>query len=174
VRRTLAVLAVGVSILAAADCAHVDDVGLPRREAAEIRQLLHAASKVELFSLQATEDPASQDSPNIGQQFQGYPVLGSTDITANPRRAAVMDQLSDAIARSPLRISACFYPRHGIRATVGQEHVEMLICFECSTVYLYRSGRQERLNIDDRPQPLLNSILQNAGVRLGGQASSPE
>ena len=66
---------------------------------------------------------------------------------------------------------ACFFPRHGIRATLANEVVDLLICFECSTVYYLRAGESRRLNIDETPEKVLNRLLANASIRQGSEAS---
>jgi hypothetical protein len=65
-----------------------------------------------------------------------------------------------AIPKGDLMLAACFFPRHGIRATVGKQNVDFVICFECSMVYIYRGdAKPEVVNIEDGVEPLLNRIL---------------
>lgn len=133
----------------------------PRKVAGEISAILRTADKIEIFSLEAVEGVATSDQ-DAGNTFHGYPILGSVVVTAERDRAALVESVTTSIARSPLRMIACFFPRHGIRAALATEKVELLICFECATVYYFRAGESHRLNIDEKPAKLLNALLAKA------------
>ena len=66
----------------------------------------------------------------------------------------------------------CFDPRHGIRVTTGGKSVDLIICFECSWVYVYLDKDDEaaHLTIKRDQQPALNKILTDAKVPLPAQA----
>lgn len=152
------ICAIAASVVAVAGGREVS----PRASAAEIRQLLNSASRIELLSLEVRDAPRAA----VEGDFHGYPVLGALTVTSPDERRTLVDQVTKSIARSPSRTFGCFLPRHGVRATLKDETVELLICFECSTVYYIRAGKQQRLNIDEKPEKFLNGLLQNAGIRL--------
>lgn len=133
----------------------------PSKAAAEISSTLRAADKIELLSLEGLEGVAVTDHDK-GNTFHGYPILGSVAVSDEKDRAALTDSLTRSIARGPVRMIACFFPRHGIRAALANQNVELLICFECATVYYFRAGESYRLNIDETPAKLLNALLAKA------------
>jgi hypothetical protein len=164
---TIALLLIGPALIA-------QELQTPRKAAAKIAAQLNSAKKVELLSLHSGEPDGPISDDEAQTKFHGFAVLGTLDISGSPERSTVVKQISKAIARSPLRMVACFYPRHGIRAELENgELVDLLICFECATVYRFSEGREQRLNIKDQPEALLNSLLQKAGIRQGRSARDP-
>jgi len=49
--------------------------------------------------------------------------------------------------------------------------MDLLICFECITVYKFHAGKEVRLNIEEEPAELLNSLLRGASVTPEVKAS---
>ncbi|HZF10878.1 MAG TPA: hypothetical protein VFE33_18980 [Thermoanaerobaculia bacterium] len=166
---------VTLCLLASPGQIRADELRVPRKAASEIEKDLSSATKVELLSLYSGESdgPLSEEESKV--RFHGYPVLGALDITNRPERAAIVHELAKDIGRSPLKLMACFYPRHGIRARLpGGKTLGLVICFECSSVDRYKGGKILQLNIDDdKPQDLLNSILRKAGIRIGSSPRRP-
>lgn len=151
-----------------------DDLRLPRKAAAKIEKAMAGASKLELLSLHGGEPDGSlaEDVPWV--KFHGYAVLGTLDLSNAPERSAVIKDVAHAIASSPVYMAACFFPRHGLRATLETgEQIDLLICFECATVYRFSSGKKLRLSITDEPASLLNSLLEKAGIRREGSPRGP-
>lgn len=73
--------------------------------------------------------------------FHGYPVL-QTATTSEP---GSIDDLLKSVTRS-MRASAygakCFDPRHGLRLTRGDAHLDLVICYECEHVQLWEAGTE--------------------------------
>jgi hypothetical protein len=132
------------------------------------------ATRLELLSLHGGEPDGPVPEEHSKEKFHEFPILGTLDLTSVPERERVVREVSQSIRRSPLRMVACFFPRHGIRAELrNDEKLELLICFECSTVYRYHRGTALRLNIDEKPESLLNSLLKNAGIKQVVSARGP-
>jgi hypothetical protein len=134
------------------------ELAVPRRAAARLRSDFARAEKVELLRLQPTELPEAGPPPKSSVTFHDQPILRSV-VLSSEQAARAGKQVTDSIARNPVLMTACFYPRHGIRLTRGAQHVDLVICFECETVHVYRGGAMERLNIDEAPRAALDAFL---------------
>ena len=70
--------------------------------------------------------------------------------------------------------SDCFFPRHGIRASVDGEVHEWVICFQCSPVKWYVDGKSPlQTAISDEHQDFFNTTLLEAGVPLENKDYEP-
>jgi hypothetical protein len=98
--------------------------------------------------------------------FHGYKVLGRVKIPKGPQRDQLLHALQQAIANSPLYYVYCFDPRHAIRASVGAQTVDLLICFECERIEVY-SPDKSLVATNPTAQPALDAALKHAGIPLG-------
>ena len=98
--------------------------------------------------------------------FHGYRVLGRTKIPKGPQRDQLLGALHEAIANSPLYYVYCFDPRHAIRASLGAQAVDLLICFECERIEVY-SPDKSLVATNVTAQPALDAALKHTGIPLG-------
>jgi hypothetical protein len=151
-----------------------DDLRLPRKAAAEVEKAMLEAEKLELLSLHGGEPDGQLPEQAGSVKFHDYVVIGSLDLSTASERTTVVRDVAKAIASSPVYMAACFFPRHGLRATSKTgEQVDLLICFECATVYRFSSGKKLRLSITDEPESLLNKLFKKAGIPQGRSARGP-
>ena len=62
---------------------------------------------------------------------------------------------------------ACFSPRHGIRVTRHGRVTDVVICFECRQVRVYRDGHSVASFLTSAsPQPVFDDVLRQANVPL--------
>lgn len=97
--------------------------------------LLNDSSLV-LFSL----DPDRQNAIHGTKQFHDYLILGETVVGSDSSRQALAATLKRALAAWDGGYTACFNPRHGLRATHRGNTFEFVICFECGRLYVYPSA----------------------------------
>lgn len=126
---------------------------------------IRLADDIELLSLAPSEGIGATDGP-----FHGYEILGTMPIT--PNRSTLAAAIGAAVALSQPRMVACFNPRHGLRIKRAGELTDVVICFECSTLYVERGTSSERFNIEDPPEALLNSWLDSAGIPRAAPSST--
>src|SRR5262245_45403967 len=91
--------------------------------------ILKKAERSEHYSL----DPHAP-TLNPGKGFHGWKVLGKTLIKEKKVQEKIMSALARGIAEQRGAIADCFKPRHGIRAVLKKEKVDLVICFECFQV----------------------------------------
>jgi len=135
---------------------------LPR----EVRSALEEAEVFELYSL---EPLAALDAP--AAQFYGWKVLGKTVVTDTGTRDQFITALRKGSAATDEAMANCFNPRHGIRVTSGEVTTDLVICFECLWVEVFRAG--ERVGgFATRPysEAAFDEVLIAAGVPLAKKA----
>ena len=95
--------------------------------------------RVELIALHPYPHQIKEDEQM--DRMHGYGVLGravmSDDASANTLLAGI--EIGIIEASDGLTVD-CFNPRHGLRATVGQTLWELVICYECRSMQVYRDG----------------------------------
>ena len=130
----------------------------------EAKEILEAAESFELYSL----DPAGGKLPKDADGFQGWKVLGKTEIKDADTRKKVRAALDKGIAQG-IGAAGCFKPRHGIRATAKDKSVDLVICFECMTIMVMVGDKAQAVWTSAAPQKTLNKILRDAKVPLPKQ-----
>jgi hypothetical protein len=118
---------------------------------------------MEVLGIRTNSPPGTNNSP-ITEQFQGYRILGKARITAGDERAKLVAALAEGIEKGSA-LKNCFNPRHGIKATQGTNTIELLICFECGGVVVFRSGAPKKTFLTaSQPKETYNNILLRKGV----------
>ena len=130
------------------------------------KAILAKPDQIELYSLYP-ELPPAEEKPK--ETFHGWKVLGKTvvkDAESQKKILAVAETITAGTG------AKCFDPRHGIRVTSGGKSVDLIICFECSWVYVHldKDDQAACLTIKRDQQPALNKILTDAKVPLPAQA----
>jgi hypothetical protein len=74
--------------------------------------------------------------------------------------------LYDGIADKNATPARCFIPRHGIRATHDGKTVELVICFECSQLWVHQGDAKDWMTIGKEPQSVFDKLLTEAGIEL--------
>jgi hypothetical protein len=123
-----------------------------------------------LYSLDPSPlSPAQSASPG---SFHGYRILGSTPIMPWQAQDAFKDIAKGAgewnsdLAKTTL---PCFNPRHGLRVEKGGHRYDLVVCYECAQVRVYRDNEEAEIQYMDIPAGTaypkkLNDILGAAEV----------
>jgi hypothetical protein len=123
------------------------------------KNILEKAGQLVLLSI----DPRTEkEAPKDG--FHGYKVLGRTTLKNDAQKKVVAALPKGMEGR--IDPAKCFDPRHGISATHEGNSVELVICFECSQLYVHVTSEKgaKKLLIGKDPEPLLDKILKDAGI----------
>ena len=133
----------------------------PNRLPDAIATVLARADRFELFSLEPSDGPTHERG-----HFWGWRVLGSVVVTT-AERDELVPALERGIAANGGWVAGCCIPRHGIRASCGESSVDLVVCFECSSVSLYKDGKQfGSVLVTDSPQPVFDRVLTSVAVPL--------
>jgi hypothetical protein len=93
--------------------------------------------------------------PKTGERvFHGYPILGEA-----PASGDLLAGLRKDIARGGEK-ALCFWPRHALRFESG---VEVLICFQCTTVEVHRGAQAWRVPLTPTVQAAFDEALSKSG-----------
>jgi TPR repeat protein len=135
----------------------------------EVLKAIDSPSSLTLFSLQPWGGPDLPEWDFHGHHQNGHAVLEPTQ--AKQAVAA----LKDAVSRGTSGVvSMCLVnPRHALRAVSGGNTYDILICYECGQLELYKN---------DQPLPFagsiagnadaLNRLLKKAGIPLADDANA--
>jgi hypothetical protein len=87
----------------------------------------------------------------------------------------LVQALHEALASAGYGLAYCFDPRHAIRASVGAQTIDLLICFECSKILVHLPGTSSEtrpaqfISTSGSAQPTFDAALKSAGIPLGNR-----
>ena len=134
----------------------------------DAQHILEASQQTILFSLNPVDNSEGYDTPlgaSLPKQFHGHDIMGQTVVVDTKTKAELLASFYDAMVSPPVNGlkqigMGCFMPRHGLRATLDGQTVELLLCFSCHKFQLFRGAQQIRENfITDMPRPTFDRIL---------------
>lgn len=134
----------------------------------EVLQVYRSATTVRLFSLEPTTDISPKDD-----RFHDYKVLGETTLNWE-QTVAAYEVVQKGIADPSATGAFCFAPRHGLRVSTREYHYDLLLCFECGWVHVFRD--KERLAVLElaATPTLLNTLLRAGRVPLAKTVGEAE
>jgi hypothetical protein len=135
----------------------------------EVRWLEKADSFV-LYSLEPLSDPDTHEldyDPNgPGERLHGWRILGKTTVSDESTRRELIDALKEGMEAEGNQ-AHCFDPRHAIRRTTNGKTIDLLICFECGNVAVFKAGKRVSGYAGiGSGQKTLDEVLRKAGVPL--------
>jgi len=132
----------------------------------ETKKVLDTGERFVLLSLDPTHLVfRDQSAPPPKETFHNYAVLGKTEIRDAVARTELLRALYKGIRDSDGLVAACFNPRHGISATLGDETVDLVICFECLSIQTHAKGGKSVLTTHS-PVQSFNRALKRAGLPI--------
>lgn len=132
----------------------------------ETRRVLDSAERFVLLSLDPTHPGLrSESAAPPTETFHDYGVLGRTEIRSAEERTELLRALYKGIADSDGMVAACFNPRHGISASLGDETVDLVICFECLSIQTHHKQAGD-VHTTQSPQPTFNRALERAHLPI--------
>jgi hypothetical protein len=115
---------------------------------------------VDPLSVEVPPPPPVQEgmeSP-VREKFHRFDVLGKIEIQDQKERANLLHALYKGMDGTD-GFAPCFYPRHGISATRGNDTVDLVICFQCGIVEVYTNHGDDALAVSKSPEPAFNRAL---------------
>ena len=123
-----------------------------------VARSLGTADQYELISLNPHEENGD---------YYLHAILGRTTISDPQTRLRINAALQAGVRQNKSGMAICFYPRHAIRVTSGGVVTDVVICFQCDQIQVFRNGQRiETFAVDDSPEPVFDDVLTNAGVPL--------
>lgn len=116
--------------------------------------------------------PVSGKNPSKPSMFHGYRILGQTEIKNEDVREHLRAIYDDGITDNHFS-SACFSPKHGIRAIKNGQTVDFVICFHCSLAEVFLNNKEVAdYHFGSVHQPEFDAILTGANVPLAHKSTS--
>ena len=134
----------------------------------EIWKCLSQPKEMVLYSL----DPDNEDIKNTEKNviFHNFKVLGSLKVESPEIQAKIVNEIKSAVSEIGRDFAKCFWPRHGVSVTDGNNVYDFVICYHCHTLYLYQGDAKIKEIVIGSSVEILNGILKNANVPLPEQA----
>lgn len=127
----------------------------------EIQRTLRHAEQLELFGVVCERDAFPGETT-----IRGYPIVSTAQVSGATRDAVLADVYRGVIEGNAFAM--CFEPHHALRAVDDGLLVEVVICFECSQLYVYRNGTESgyatisaaaRAGLDRLLEPVPGSVV---------------
>ncbi len=164
------VLAVLVSLLCGCQsdiaAAHAKRSALP----ADTMKILGKGDGFVFFSLDPTLPSIFGEPTSASETFHGHRILGKIELRGR-ERTNLLRELYAGIEQAGSDVPKCFNPRHGIRATLHDSTVELLICFECYQIRIFPERGHDILTARF-PQSAFNRALERARVPIASYGST--
>lgn len=134
----------------------------------QAQSLLRQAESLDVLALVPICVPVGTDIPVLpSERFHQYPVLGTAVIARRESQVEVYESSIRGVEENKALAANCFLPRHGIRGVGPEGTVDLVICFECSQLYVYMGeAKPEWLLISASPKAVLDRVLSDSGVPL--------
>jgi hypothetical protein len=133
----------------------------------DVAKALHDAQRVELYSLEPWFDP---DAAKQEAMWHDFVLLGHTTLSKEDSRIAVAE-FEAAIEKSAGGSAACFDPRHAMSFVSAGHKYDILLCYECGGLAVYRDD-EYLLKVGAEGSPaVLNRLLAKAEVPLSKSGS---
>jgi hypothetical protein len=135
-------------------------------------ETLRSAKSLEIYLIGIPPQPMGTPAegtpkPAADEDFHGNLIFGSTRVTSPQAVKAIVESLIRGVEQDDDEPMGCFFPRHGVRASLsGGSVLDLVICYQCQLMEVYLTGQPVQVyTFADSRQPL-NEALQAAGVDL--------
>jgi len=132
------------------------------------RSILAEADSWTLYALEPRlKRPVRGEAP----YFHHYEIIGEATVSNQALRSKLTEELNWGMLSyklSPSLGKLCFNPRHGIRAETAEGMVDVVICFNCLRLRVYRPGaaKSESKGVTEYPRAAFNEIFEGAGLSI--------
>lgn len=137
----------------------------------DILSLINNAESIELYSLDAYTRDKDLEKFNAREmtatKFHGQTIYGSRRFTDEDHKSRIRKAIIDSapVIENPFA-AACFWPRHGVRFTAGDKHLDLVICFQCVNMQIYSPQREDSIQVTSAGKSVLNRILNAEGIPI--------
>jgi hypothetical protein len=83
----------------------------------------------------------------------------------------LVDLVRRGIETSDGRVAMCFLPRHGVVLRRGEERLDLVICYECLQLRMYREGAGESggVRTSDEVEGEVSAVFRAHGLTLAAR-----
>lgn len=119
---------------------------------------LNRTDQFEIYALEPSDGDRSGPSA-----FHGFTIVGRANVDDSSSQRTIAE-IVDRGVRMGGNQARCFNPRHGIHATGSGRTVDLVICYECSSIVVHENGQSSTL-VTGNVQGDLDAAFQSAGLK---------
>jgi hypothetical protein len=120
--------------------------------------LWEKTDEFELYSL----NPETQLKADEG--FHGWQVLAVTLVKEKKDRMELLEAMRSGVKENEGMVADCFNPHHGIRLRNGAVTTDLVICFQCLQVQVFKDGKRQGGFLTSKgPEKTFHRVLKAAG-----------
>ncbi len=134
----------------------------------EVVKALHAPDKVTLYSLEPWEQPTDKD-----EKLHGFKILGQSELDAKQTVIAVRE-FETAVSGWDGAIAMCFDPRQALRVSANKHTYDLLLCYACHQLYIYRDGESMAQLGAHGSSKILKDLLTEVGLPISKTEETEE
>lgn len=121
--------------------------------------------RVELIALHPY--PHQIEGDQEMERLHDYGVLGRNALADSASANEVLALIEQGIEASNGMVAACFNPRHGLTVTTADAVWDIVICYECLSMQVYRDGERVDGHLTaESVEPQVTAIYQAAGLTI--------
>ncbi len=122
----------------------------------------------EVFVFMTLKPWYTKVNPNNNKYFYNYRILGKRIVNTRVQQKLIQSLYKSIMKETGSR-KACFWPRHTIQVKKGKHLLDLLICFECSQIYIYHYFNKQKTSYSvltsDHPE-VFNRVAKGLGLHL--------
>ena len=142
--------------------------GSPTESGAQPDGVLKAFADAQQVTLVALHPyPHELEGDASLERLNGYGVLGRSELRDAATANQVLALVEQGIEASQGMVAACFNPRHGLTVTTSDAVWDIVICYECLSMQLYRDGERDGGHLTaESVEPQVTAIFEAAGLSI--------
>ena len=144
-----------------------EEVRKIREHLGQIQAFLENANWIEVYQL----NPDRSKKPG-NATFHTYEILRKVRLEKSDKCKDLGTDLGKTFHWNKLRQMLCFSPRHGLKAVQGKDTLNLVICFQCNRINVYKNNEShETITLLDNKSAILEGIL---GEKMPKLALTPK
>ena len=117
-----------------------------------------------------TLDGNKTDPPNL----LGFKILGSSTSSSRYDVAAFFSEIQYELDHPGSGITPCFIPRHAVSFPLPAGTIDVLICYECKNLRIYRNTNEVfRTSISNRSVERMGAMFREQGLEPAAPPNKP-
>ena len=102
------------------------------------------------------------------ERLHKWGILGRAQIKDADEQRKLVEAIYRRLEAEGAGPAACFNPRHTITVEKGARRIDLVICFECTWIYIYggsSSGKTNRLLFSQSVSPVFDALFKKHGLK---------
>jgi len=134
---------------------------------AEDRDVLEHPDHMTLLALYPSPIVDGKLSPQK-ERLHKWGILGQAEIKDAAEQHKLIEAVYRGLKAEGAGPASCFNPRHALSLEKGARRIDLVICFECTWIYIYggsSSGKTNRLLFSPSVSPVFDALFKKHGLK---------